>query len=114
MEKARRSSSRKSGKLRISQLADAGCTAVEKWSLLTNTAGFVQVWVPIKKYDIIAKQFAKKAKGKYAKKLLRQRLASLGVDAGCVGSCSGGALCAWILIGENGAKLYVCDCWYNA
>lgn len=114
VKKRKRSSSGKSRKPRLSDLADAGCTVTQKWSLLNNTVGFAQVWIPVKKYDKIAKAFAKTVKDKYAKKLLLQRLAPLGVDDDCGGSCSDGAGCAWILLQENGAKLYVCDCWYNA
>jgi hypothetical protein len=114
MKARKRSSSAKSRKRHVSHEDDSGCKVTERWSLVTNTAGLVPVWIPVKKYDKIAKEFAKTAKGKYAKKLLLQRLAPLGLDSDCGGSCSDGAPCAWILIGENGAKLYVCDRWYNA
>jgi hypothetical protein len=78
--------------------------------LLTDTAGLAPVWVPIKKYDMVAREFAKTADGKYAKKLLLQRLAPLRLDSDCTGSCGSGKSCQWILLESNGAKLYVCGC----
>ena len=110
MRKAKRPSAR-----RAQNESATGCGVVQKWSMLSNTAGYVQVWVPVKKYDAVAKDFAKKMKGKFANQMLRQRLVPLAVESVCSGTCDDGANCAWILIRDAGsAKLYVCDCQYVA
>ena len=85
-----------------------GCTYEQKWSPLTSTAGYVQVWVPEHQYEKVAKHLLKKTKDRYARMLLRQRLAPLGVDWKCTGTCEGG-WCEEHVIGEN---TFVCECGY--
>jgi hypothetical protein len=95
---------------RLSADAPSGCGYSLKWSLLPSTSGFTQVWIPNKKYDKAAAHFIKKAKGRYAKNLFRQRMAPLGVDYTCGGTCEGG-FCQEHMIGEG---IYVCECAYYA
>lgn len=83
-----------------------------KWSVLTSTAGFTQVWIPNKTYDRVAAHFVKSARERYAKKMLRARMAPLGVEPKCGGTCSGG-WCEEHLIQDGGSsKVFVCECGY--
>ena len=66
-----------------------GCNYEITWSPLRSTAGYVQVWVPQKAYDRAAKVLLRKARGTYARTLLRRRLAPLGVVHVCKGTCAG-------------------------
>ncbi len=88
--------------------AATGCTYTQQWSPLTNTRGYVQVWVREAQYEKIAKHLLKKTKDTYARTLLRQKLAPLGVDWKCTGTCEGG-WCEEHVIGEN---TFVCECGY--
>ena len=89
-----------------------GCTYSVHWTLLASTKGFTQVWVPTKAYDRVAARFLKSANGSYARRLLRERMAPLGVDVKCGGSCYGG-FCEEHLIFDGGSsKVYVCECGY--
>jgi hypothetical protein len=85
-----------------------GCSYVQKWSLLGDLGGYVQVFIPRKHYDRVAKGFLKRTKDPYARKLLRSRLAPLGVEWTCTGSCYGG----WCEEHELGPNTYVCECAY--
>ena len=85
-----------------------GCSYTQSWSPLTHTRGYVQVWVREQQYEKIAKHLLKKTKDKYARTLLRQKLAPLGVDWKCTGTCEGG-WCQEHVIGEN---TFVCECGY--
>lgn len=85
-----------------------GCTYEQKWSPLTSTRGYVQVWVKESQYEKVAKHLLKKTKDTYARMLLRQKLAPLGVDWKCTGTCEGG-WCEEHVIGEN---TFVCECGY--
>jgi hypothetical protein len=89
-----------------------GCTYTVSWSDLVSTDGYVQVWVPVKLYDKGAAAVLKGVKGKYARKLIRQRVAPLGLDVKCGGDCKGG-FCGEQLIDEGpGWKNYICACNY--
>src|SRR5215218_8267581 len=85
-----------------------GCSYSQTWSPLTSTRGYVQVWVPESHYEKIAKHLLKKTKDRYARMLLRQKLAPLGVVSTCGGTCDGG-WCQEHVIGEN---TFVCECGY--
>jgi hypothetical protein len=114
MKKQARSTSRKSRKP-VSHAAESGCTTTQRWTLLNSTEGLVPVWISVEHYDRVAKDFARTAKEKYLKKMLLQRLAPIGIEPACVGNCSDGAGCGWILLQDGGtSKLYVCDCVYTS
>ena len=85
-----------------------GCTYTQKWSPLTNTRGYVQVWVREEHYEKVAKRLLKKTQDPYVRTLLRQKLAPLGVDWKCTGTCEGG-WCQEHMISEN---VFVCECAY--
>jgi hypothetical protein len=90
----------------------SGCGYSMKWSVLSSTAGFTQVWIPNKTYDRVAAHFIKSAKERYAKQMLRARMAPLGLEAKCGGTCAGG-WCEEHLIQDGGSsKLFVCECGY--
>jgi len=86
----------------------SGCNYVQKWSQLADTAGYVQVWIPQKHYDRVAKDFLKRTKGRYARMLLRRRLAPLAVEWKCTGTCYGG----WCEEHYLGLGVYTCECGY--
>lgn len=85
-----------------------GCKYVVKWSPLKSTRGFVQVWVPEKTYSRVARSLMNKTKDRYARMMLRQRIAPLGVTHTCSGTCSGG----WCKEVEPYPGSYVCECSY--
>jgi hypothetical protein len=85
---------KQSGKIRSSKVrrslgetGGAGCGYSIKWSELTSTKGFTQVWVPNEMYDKVAASFMKRAKGRrYAKNMFRARMAPLGLNVKCGGT----------------------------
>jgi hypothetical protein len=85
-----------------------GCSYTQSWSPLTNTRGYVQVWVREEHYEKVAKRLLKKTKDPYVRTLLRQKLAPLGVDWKCTGTCEGG-WCQEHMVSEN---VFVCECAY--
>ena len=88
------------------------CGYTQKWTVLAKTDGYVSVWIPVKMYDKAAAAFLKTAKEKYEKKMLRQRMAPLGLDVTCQGSCYGGWCREKLIFDGGSAKLYVCECDY--
>jgi hypothetical protein len=111
----KRSSNRKVGSKKCKAAAGAGATGCNysvKWTLLANTKGYVPVWIPAKQYDKAAKYFAKRAKGGYAKNLFRQRMAPLGVEYTCGGTCDGGWCKEHEMPQGGSSALFVCECMY--
>jgi hypothetical protein len=113
--------SKQSGKLKVrprkvgraAAAAEDTCDYVQKWSLLATTKGYIQVWVPKKSHDKVVAQFMQGAKGRSEKNMLRERMASLGLEWECKGICSG-EWCREKLIDDGGsAKLYICECDYD-
>jgi hypothetical protein len=97
----------------------AGCTVNLTWTLLNDTAEFVQVWIPRKRFEAVAAHFTKATKGKAAKKSLPIRLAKVGLDQTCGGECEGGggALCQWLPVPPDPdpeSIVEVCDCFYQS
>jgi hypothetical protein len=97
----------------------AGCTVNLTWTLLNDTAEFVQVWIPRKRFEAVVKHFTKATKGKVAKKLLPIRLAKVGLDQTCGGECEGGggAACQWLPVPPDPdpeSIVEVCDCFYQS
>lgn len=110
-----RSGKAKAGSRKPKAIAGAeptGCNYSVKWTLLANTKGYVQVWVPAKQYDKAAAYFAKRAKGRYAKNLLRQRMAPLGVEHTCGGTCGGGWCKEHEIPQGVSSAVFVCECAY--
>jgi hypothetical protein len=97
----------------LGETGGTGCSYSIKWSELISTKGFTQVWVPNDMYDKVAASFMKRSKGrKYPKSMFRARMAPLGLNVKCGGTCSGG-WCQEHLIQDGGSsKLYVCECAY--
>jgi len=89
-----------------------GCKLSVTWTLLTSTKGYTQVWVPDKMYDKAAAHFMKQAKGRYAKNLLRERMAPLGVETNCGGTCGGGWCKDRLIFDDGSSKTFVCECEY--
>ena len=85
-----------------------GCQYVVAWSPLKSTRGFVQVWVPEKAYAKAAASLMKKTKDRYARSLLRRKMAPLSVIHTCSGTCDGG----WCKEVEPYPGSYVCECSY--
>jgi hypothetical protein len=75
---------------RASSTTQDSCGYVTTPDLLTSVRGLAQVWVSAKVYDALAAGVVREAKGKYSRRLLRQRMAPLGLNARCEGSCYGG------------------------
>ena len=98
-------------KLRFAE-EPTGCGYSLTWSLLASTKGFTQVWVPNKLYDKIATHFKKGAKSAYAKNLLAQRMAPLGVNSKCGGTCAGGWCEEHLIFDGGSSKVFVCECGY--
>jgi hypothetical protein len=99
-------------KVRRSPEGATGCGYTMNWTLMDATRGYTQVWVPTKMYDKVASRFIKTAKGRYEKNLLRQRMAPLGLNPVCGGTCEGG-WCKEVIIFDGGSsKVYVCECSY--
>jgi hypothetical protein len=90
---------------------ETGCKYEITWSPLKSTAGYVQVWVPQAQYDRAAKVLLRKTRERYARTLLRRRLAPLGVVHECKGTCAG-----WC--GESAphpvVPVFICECKYFA
>lgn len=74
--------------------------------------GMVQVWVPVRTYDALATPVLGGVKGTYARALLRRRMAPLGLDAECKGTCYGGWCREVPVSGDESAAVYVCECSY--
>ena len=92
--------------------AQDSCGYKQKWSVLDRTDGYVPVWIPAKLYDKAAAAFLKKAKEKYQKKMLRQRMAPLGLEWTCTGSCYGGWCREKMIFDGGSSHVYVCECDY--
>jgi hypothetical protein len=97
---------------RTAQQQTSGCTYSVKWSVLASTRGFTQVWVPNKTYDRAAALFMKEVKGRYAKNLLRARMAPLGATPKCGGTCYGGWCKEVIIEQDDTGKTVACECSY--
>ena len=71
-----------------------------------------QVWIPDEVYRRVTAPFLKRAKGKYAKAMLRARMAPIGLSATCGGTCEGG-WCKEVII-SSGPDITVtaCQCAY--
>ena len=101
-----------SGNAKFSANEADSCGYVVKWSLLNSIKGLTQVWISAKAYDAAAAKFIGGVEGKYAKNLLQARMAPLGLDVKCQGSCYGG-WCREITIFDGGSsKVMVCECSY--
>ena len=92
--------------------AQDNCSYVVVPELLGEVKGLTQVWVPTKLYDAVAAGLVRDAEDSYAKRLLRQRMAPLGVDYECQGSCYGGWCKEVELQPDELSALYVCECSY--
>ena len=79
---------------------------------MPEISGMVQVWVPVRTYDALATPVLRNVKGAYARTLLRRRMAPLGLDAECKGTCYGGWCREVPVSGDESAAAYVCECSY--
>lgn len=100
--------SRSSRARRVTGTEPTGCRYIVKWSPLKSTRGFVQVWVPEKTYAKVAASLLKKTKDRYARALLRRKMAPLSVVHTCSGTCGGG----WCKEVEPYPGSFVCECSY--
>lgn len=92
---------------RIGQ-TETGCKYVLRPELLGGLDNYVQVWVPKKAYDKLAKVLVKKTRNSYARSALRRRVAAVGLSWDCKGSCSGG----FCNEAQTPGGAYVCECAY--
>jgi hypothetical protein len=92
--------------------AASGCSFVVEWKLLTTLAGMTPVWIPDEMYKKVAASFLTKTKGKYARRLLRARMAPIGVWHTCKGTCDGGWCKEVILQPDALSALSTCECSY--
>lgn len=81
---------------------------VQKWSPLSDSSGYVQVWVQRDHYDRVAKDFMKSTKDRGMRALLRRGLAPLAVEWVCSGTCEGG----WCQLHRIDEGIYMCECGY--
>lgn len=88
------------------------CGFVVEWKLLKSLAGMTPVWIPDRMYKKVAASFMTKAKGQYARRLLRARMAPIGVWHVCKGSCEGGWCKEVILQPDPFSALSICECQY--
>jgi hypothetical protein len=92
--------------------AESGCSFVVEWKLLKSLAGMTPVWIPDEMYKKVAKSFLTKTKGQYARRLLRARMAPIGVWHTCKGTCAGGWCKEVILQPDELSALSICECSY--
>ncbi|NDQ55875.1 MAG: hypothetical protein GZ088_02245 [Acidipila sp.] len=90
----------------------SGCKTSMTWTLLASVTGYSPVWVPNGMYDKAAAHFMKQTKGRYANNLLRQRMAPLGLEANCIGTCDGGWCKDRLIYDDGSSKTFVCECEY--
>jgi len=111
-KRSRQSRKLKARPRKVSSAGSDTCGYVTKWTLFPDARRCTQVWIPNKMYDKAAADFMKAAKGRREKHMLRQRMAPLGVEVSCEGSCYGG-WCREKLISDGGTvKWYICECDY--
>jgi hypothetical protein len=75
---------------RRASASEDSCGYVIYPDLLNSIKGLAQVWVSVKVYDALAAGIMRDVEGKYGRELLRRRIAPVGLDARCEGSCYGG------------------------
>lgn len=98
---------------RASSTSQDSCGYVIIPDLLTSIRGLAQVWVSAKVYDALAAG-VRDTEGKYSRQLLRQRMAPLGFEAKCEGSCYGG-WCREIPVppdDDETSQANTCECQY--
>jgi hypothetical protein len=111
MSEQKRSSAPKKKAVRASD--ESGCKFVAEWKLLTSLAGMTPVWIPDEMYERVAASFlTTKAEDEYATRLLRARMAPMGVWHTCKGTCYGGWCKEVILQPDELSALSVCECSY--
>jgi len=91
---------------------DAGCDFVVEWKVLKSLDGMTPIWIPTEAYERVAKALLSKTKDRYARRMLRARMAPLGVWHVCKGTCSGGWCKERVLVPDEFSALSVCECQY--
>jgi hypothetical protein len=99
-------------KPRRASAASSGCGYSVRWSLLKSIAGMTAIWIPDREYKKVAASFLTKTKGQYARRMLRQRMAPIGVSIKCGGTCEGGWCKEVILIDTPDVQHARCECQY--
>jgi hypothetical protein len=92
--------------------AATGCGYSVQWKLLKSFAGMTPIWIPDREYKKIAASFLRKTKGEYARRMLRQRMAPIGVSLTCKGTCDGGWCKEIIEIDTPDIRVASCGCRY--
>jgi len=109
---AKQNRPRASKKKAVRAAAGSGCKFVAEWKLLKSLAGMTPVWIPDEMYKKVAASFLTKTKGQYARRLLRARMAPIGVWHTCSGTCDGG-WCKEVILQPDGlSAVSICECSY--
>ena len=90
----------------------SGCTYVAQPELVVNIRGLAQVWVRENVYDALAAGVIRDTQTKDTRQLLRRRMAPLGVDYKCEGTCDGGWCREVTIQPDELSAVYVCECSY--
>jgi hypothetical protein len=88
------------------------CQYVAQPELVANVRGLAQVWVRGKIYDALATGVIRDIQAKDTRRLLRRRMAPLGVDYKCEGTCYGGWCREVTIQPDELSAVYVCECSY--
>jgi len=88
------------------------CKYVALPELVGNLKGLAQVWVRANIYDALATGVIRDIHAKDTRQLLRQRMAPLGVEYKCEGTCDGGWCNEVIVQPDELSAVYVCECSY--
>jgi hypothetical protein len=88
------------------------CKYVAQPELVGNVKGLAQVWVRANIYDALATGVIHDIQARDTRQLLRRRMAPLGVDYKCEGTCDGGWCNEVLIQPDELSAVYVCECSY--
>jgi hypothetical protein len=88
------------------------CNYVAQPELVANLKGLAQVWVRGNVYDALATGVIGDVRAQNARQLLRRRMAPLGVDYKCEGTCYGGWCREVTIQPDELSAVHVCECSY--
>jgi hypothetical protein len=88
------------------------CSYVAQPELVVSPKGLAQVWVRGNVYDALAAGVIGDVQARNARQFLRRRMAPLGVDYKCEGTCYGGWCKEVTIQPDELSAVYVCECSY--